>query len=283
MTNIIVHAGTNAKFQKRDLEIVGLATLEPIEVFGSNQAIATQFPSPSNRPSIDDHHDPIHYAIPRPGTSDAHRYSHQKADLIITPGSCGNGSRCLLDERRQSRNEPEEGAADVLFVWTRGKKKRKTEKWLSTLSGHIISTASEFDGAAGRARGTTTVVMRAILKTRRLPGRVRPSYPDSAASAARPVQIAVVAVVAWKWRPPCGAIVGLLKVLFPLPDIVVDRLQVCRRVVNAQGIARPSCDLDAVEGLVLTAEEIKDVVSSTGLWLIVRECTGGGVYAHREP
>jgi hypothetical protein len=37
----------------------------------------------------------------------------------------------------------------------------------------------------------------------------------------------------------------------------------------------PSYDLDAVEGLVLTAEEIKDVVPSTGLWLIV--CESGGV------
>jgi hypothetical protein len=30
-----------------------------------------------------------------------------------------------------------------------------------------------------------------------------------------------------------------------------------------------------VEGLLLTAEEIKDVVSSTGLWLVVRESIGG--------
>ena len=31
----------------------------------------------------------------------------------------------------------------------------------------------------------------------------------------------------------------------------------------------------APEGLVLTAEEIKDIVSCTGLWLIVREGFGG--------
>ena len=31
----------------------------------------------------------------------------------------------------------------------------------------------------------------------------------------------------------------------------------------------------ASEGLVLTAEEIKDVVSSTALWLVVREGFGG--------
>jgi hypothetical protein len=33
--------------------------------------------------------------------------------------------------------------------------------------------------------------------------------------------------------------------------------------------------LDALAGLVLTAEEIKDIVSSTGLWLVVRESIGG--------
>ncbi|KAH9966340.1 hypothetical protein BGW80DRAFT_1562925 [Lactifluus volemus] len=47
----------------------------------------------------------------------SHRYTHQKADLIVTPGFCGN-------ERRQSPNQPEEGAAEVLVVKARGKKKK---------------------------------------------------------------------------------------------------------------------------------------------------------------
>ncbi|KAH9966336.1 hypothetical protein BGW80DRAFT_1230320 [Lactifluus volemus] len=469
MTNIIVDAGTDAKvakFQKRGLEIVGLATLEPIEVFGSNPAIATQFPSPSNRPSIDDHHDPIH-SIPRPGTSDGvhtpassslsltsgsvdatsptapvvvrtdnnltpttgskkilgrffkkrdtqsssppsssplssplsnsffraprptgqsfmipqrsskrdskpgpgqhsessmsppssiHTNPHlQPAVLGVHPscsspilppkgrphsytwvvrkwikgsndGLLGNvighmNSLSLSDERRQSRNQPEEGAVEVLFVWTRGKKKKRkssesgrpaggrrsnvtgpprspspslnhpglmdrTEKRLSTLSGHSISTASELDGAAGRARRdddggdesdpedsetpwTCTVVISRLGSV----GGAASTNGSSRGSGDSPV--VRVRVATFSPTPHHPKVVALLKVPFPLPDIIVDRLQVCRRVVNAQGIARPSCDLDAVEGLVLTAEEIKDVVSSTGLWLVVRESIGG--------
>lgn len=70
-------------------------------------------------------------------------------------------------------------------------------------------------------------------------------------------------------------VVSMLKVPFPLPDIVVDQMKVRRRTLNAHGIARPSWIADGEDGLVLTAEEIKDVVSSTGLWLIVREGIGG--------
>ncbi|KAI0041662.1 hypothetical protein FA95DRAFT_1565147 [Auriscalpium vulgare] len=70
-------------------------------------------------------------------------------------------------------------------------------------------------------------------------------------------------------------VVSLLKIPFPLPDIVVDQLAVRKRAVSPQGIARPNWDTDAHGGLVITAEEIKDVVSSTGLWLVVREGIGG--------
>jgi hypothetical protein len=67
MTNVIVDAGTDVKvanFQKHGLEIVGLATLEHIEASGSNAALAAQILLPSNRASTDDHHKPIHFAIP---------------------------------------------------------------------------------------------------------------------------------------------------------------------------------------------------------------------------
>jgi hypothetical protein len=447
MTNLIVDAGTDAKvakFQKRGLEIVGLATLEPIEVFGSNAALATQIPLPSNRPSIDDHHDPIRssdgvhtpassslsltsgsvdatsptvplvvradnnltptsgskkilgrffkkrdtqplspptssplsspsnsffrtprpsgqtFMIPqrnpkrdsRPGPgqhseqsmsppSSIHTSPHlQPAVLGIHPscsspihppngrphsytwvvrkwikgsndGLFGNvighmNSLSLSDERRQSRNQPEEGAVEVLFVWTRGKKKKRkssesgrpatgrrsnvtgpprspspslnhprlvdrAEKRLSTISGHSISTASEFDGA-GRARRDEDGGDESDPEDSETPWTctvVISRLGSSGDSAVR------VRVATFSPTPHHPKVVALLKVPFPLPDIIVDRLQVCRRAVNAQGIARPSCDLDAVEGLMLTAEEIKDVVSSTGLWLVVRESIGG--------
>jgi hypothetical protein len=125
----------------------------------------------------------------------------------------------------------------------------------------------------GAHAGTTTVVTRA---TRRhpwtcvvilyRPGSVSAASVNGGSSGNSAVR---VRVATFSPRPHHPKVVALLKVPFPLPDIVVDRLQVCRRAVNAQGIARPSSDLDAMEGLVLTAEEIKDVLSSTGLWLVV--------------
>lgn len=71
-------------------------------------------------------------------------------------------------------------------------------------------------------------------------------------------------------------VVSLLKIPFPLPDIAVDTMEVRKRAVTPQGIARPSGDgVGGAGQLMLTAEEIKDVVSSTGLWLVVREGIGG--------
>jgi hypothetical protein len=66
----------------------------------------------------------------------------------------------------------------------------------------------------------------------------------------------------------------MLKVPFPLPDIEVEKMAVQPRVLTAQGLARPGTSV-GLEGLVLTAEEIKDVISCTGLWLVVREGFGG--------
>lgn len=67
-------------------------------------------------------------------------------------------------------------------------------------------------------------------------------------------------------------VVGLLKVPFPLPDVEVERRAVHRRVVTAQGIIRTTSNSGE---LTLTAEEIKDSISSTALWLVVREAFGG--------
>jgi len=69
-------------------------------------------------------------------------------------------------------------------------------------------------------------------------------------------------------------VVSMLKVPFPLPDIEVDKMSVRRRILTPSGIARPGTSTGH-EGLILTAEEIKDVVSCTGLWLVVREGFGG--------
>ncbi|KAH0834084.1 hypothetical protein J3R83DRAFT_11368 [Lanmaoa asiatica] len=68
-------------------------------------------------------------------------------------------------------------------------------------------------------------------------------------------------------------VVGLLKMPFPLPDIELEPLAVRRRHVTTQGISKTTTS--NVGELVLTAEEIKDTVSSTALWLVIREAFGG--------
>jgi len=75
-------------------------------------------------------------------------------------------------------------------------------------------------------------------------------------------------------------VVAMLKVPFPLPDVEVERMGVVkRRGINIGGGGppqNPDANLDPpYNGLVLTAEEIKDAVCSTGLWLVVREGFGG--------
>ncbi|KAF9463508.1 hypothetical protein BDZ94DRAFT_615735 [Collybia nuda] len=68
-------------------------------------------------------------------------------------------------------------------------------------------------------------------------------------------------------------VVAMLKVPFPLPDVEVERMGVNRRPVG-QPNARPPTS-HQWSGTTLTAEEIKDIVCSTGLWLVVREGFGG--------
>lgn len=75
-------------------------------------------------------------------------------------------------------------------------------------------------------------------------------------------------------------VVAMLKVPFPLPDVEVERMGVVkRRGINIGGGVPPQIPNEAqdtpYDGLMLTAEEIKDVVCSTGLWLVVREGFGG--------
>jgi len=174
----------------------------------------------------------------------------------------------------------------------------RAEKRLSTTSGQSMSTASEVGSSAGRfPRGeddgdesepedsetpwTCTLVLSRVGEGGG--GAVSPASAATAAAAdGTSSNYTRVRVATFSPTPHHPKVVALLKVPFPLPDIIVDRLQVCRRAVSPQGIARPSWDVpngsgggDEPDGLVLTAEEIKDVVSSTGLWLVVRENIGG--------
>lgn len=173
----------------------------------------------------------------------------------------------------------------------------RAEKRLSTTSGQSMSTTSEVGSSAGRMREeddddesepedsetpwTCTLILSRVGEGGG--GAVSPAATAAvAASDGTSNNHTRVRVATFSPTPHHPKVVALLKVPFPLPDIIVDRLQVCRRTVSPQGIARPSWNLtngggggDEPDGLVLTAEEIKDVVSSTGLWLVVRENIGG--------
>lgn len=76
-------------------------------------------------------------------------------------------------------------------------------------------------------------------------------------------------------------VVAMLKVPFPLPDVEVERMKLVKRKGMMFGQNAVEDEVDSQQegapynGLTLTAEDIKDIVCSTGLWLVVREGFGG--------
>ncbi|KAF9528734.1 hypothetical protein CPB83DRAFT_853662 [Crepidotus variabilis] len=68
-------------------------------------------------------------------------------------------------------------------------------------------------------------------------------------------------------------VVAMLKVPFPLPHVEVERMTLVRR--DGRKPAEDRLPKEPYTGLLLTGEEIKDIVCSTGLWLVVREGFGG--------
>lgn len=111
-------------------------------------------------------------------------------------------------------------------------------------------------------------------------GRISP-IPSISAPGVVPLepQVLRVKVGTLSPTPHHPKVVAMLKVPFPLPDVEVERMGVVKR--GSRSTEAPSgADEDGDErepyaGLTLTAEEIKDVVCSTGLWLVVREGFGG--------
>ncbi|OJA13930.1 hypothetical protein AZE42_01336 [Rhizopogon vesiculosus] len=100
----------------------------------------------------------------------------------------------------------------------------------------------------------------------------RTGHPPPMHSEEQREQVVRLKVATLSPTPHHPKVVGLLKVPFPLPDIEVDRLAVHRRVVTALGVSRTASNSGE---LILTAEEIKDSISTTAMWLVVREAFGG--------
>jgi hypothetical protein len=117
---------------------------------------------------------------------------------------------------------------------------------------------------------TCTLHLRSLPYTPRRPSTVSNStHPPSAPSSAEPRVEVKLKVATLAPAPHHPKVVAQIKTPLPMRDVLIDA-----------GVVRPrTAGLPPSEGdegvLMLTAEEIKDVVSCTGLWVIVREGYGG--------
>ncbi|PPQ71328.1 hypothetical protein CVT26_011973 [Gymnopilus dilepis] len=138
-------------------------------------------------------------------------------------------------------------------------------------------------------------------------GLTSPGAQPAAVALLHP-QVLRVKVGTLSPTPHHPKVVAMLKVPFPLPDVEVERMSVVRRKGFPVSSPRPDSrhgggasgggfnpgnpgdarrraqeqeaeeeeeEREPYNGLTLTAEEIKDIVCSTGLWLVVREGFGG--------
>ncbi|KAG6825855.1 hypothetical protein H0H92_002174 [Tricholoma furcatifolium] len=86
----------------------------------------------------------------------------------------------------------------------------------------------------------------------------------------QPAQVLRLKVGTLSPTPHHPKVIAMLKVPFPLPDIEVERMEAVKRPAPDDTNKQPQ-----YEGLTLKAEEIKDIVCSTAMWLAVREGFGG--------
>ncbi|KAJ3985468.1 hypothetical protein F5890DRAFT_1509829 [Lentinula detonsa] len=107
------------------------------------------------------------------------------------------------------------------------------------------------------------------LKTRYLgvPGLPRSPSPSS------PLKIKIATLSPMPHHPK---VVAMLKIPYPLPDLEVQSMSIRKRPMGLPGAPlSPSGNTSSSSGLVFRAEEIKDVICSTGIWVVVREGFGG--------
>ncbi|KIK98456.1 hypothetical protein PAXRUDRAFT_685114 [Paxillus rubicundulus Ve08.2h10] len=134
---------------------------------------------------------------------------------------------------------------------------------LSTVSQHSTSsdTATSLDSSAAHTRAAedsgdesdpedSETPWACAITVQRLGASPLQRQGESGAQREHAIRLKVATLAPTPHHPK---VVGMLKMPFPLPDIEVERLAVRRRIVTAQG----------------------DTVSSTALWLVVREAFGG--------
>ena len=139
------------------------------------------------------------------------------------------------------------------------------------------NTTGEDDGEESDPEDSETpwicsLHLRSRTYTHRRPSTVSHSdHPPLEPSLGEPRVDVKLKVATLAPAPHHPKVVAQIKTPYPLQDVLID-----------EGVVRPrtTAGLPPSEGndegaLVLTAEEIKDVVSCTGLWVIVREGYGG--------
>ena len=105
--------------------------------------------------------------------------------------------------------------------------------------------------------------------------RAQNGSPTSSRSSAAPESLFRFKVATLSPAPHHPKVVAQLKVPFPLPDVDLIHATAIKRVVQPSGALSRSAEADIPDAMILTAEEIKDILSSTGFWLVVREGLGG--------
>ncbi|CAE6435740.1 unnamed protein product [Rhizoctonia solani] len=197
---------------------------------------------------------------------------------------------------------------EVRFEWVRGKKKRVERGEYVPTPGRPVSVVSLGEGdnlgipEAGSMRSVSPDARsrrgsrpRSDSKRSQSPTkpRVQPSsgsddgdesdpedsetpwsctlrvLPLDTASSQEPLKLRLAHLVPAPHHPK---VIGQFKMPFPLPDVHVQNLELVPRSVNDPfGMGEGKAD----GGMIMSAEEIKDVVCTTGLWLMVREGFGG--------
>ncbi|KAJ3890177.1 hypothetical protein GG344DRAFT_50081 [Lentinula edodes] len=93
-------------------------------------------------------------------------------------------------------------------------------------------------------------------------------------STSTPIKVKIATLSPMPHHPK---VVAMLKVPYPLPDLEVQTMSIRKRPIGLPGapLNQRSDPGSPAMGLVFRAEEIKDVVCSTGIWVVVREGFGG--------
>ncbi|KAK0200705.1 hypothetical protein DFS33DRAFT_1354256 [Desarmillaria ectypa] len=195
----------------------------------------------------------------------------------------GEGSEVRVEWRR-GKSKSKKGAKNLHRPGT-ARRKRTSVGSVSSVSatsadGFSKSRTEEDDGEESDPEDSETP-WTCTVKVKRL----GPTLPRTSTSTNRnsPASVPSVKLKVGTLSPTPHhpKVVAMLKVPYPLPDVEVERVGIVRRRVvslgegEGDGVGRKVVSEGTPTGLVFTAEEIKDVVCSTGLWLVVREGFGG--------